>query len=99
MKSQLLARSYSPVGCATTEPLAEIEKAGNKRLIIPPEPSHQKRKQEKGITRRTAAVEQQNVQPEKTDKEETDKQIQRQVQFMIKHSSPIGRECASILNN
>ena len=31
LESQFLAGSYSPVGCATTEPSAEIKKAGNKR--------------------------------------------------------------------
>ena len=30
LESQFLVGSYSPVGCATTEPPAEIEKAGNK---------------------------------------------------------------------
>ena len=40
LESQFLAGSYSPVGCATTEPPAEIEKACNKEknLIIPPDP-------------------------------------------------------------
>ena len=65
LENQFLAESYSPVGCATTEPPAEIEKAGNKtknkQAKKKKEPSHQKRKQEKGMTRRTAAVEQENV--------------------------------------
>ena len=31
LENEFLAGSYSPVGCAPTEPPAEIEKAGNKR--------------------------------------------------------------------
>ena len=85
-ENQFLAGSYSPVGCAPTEPPAEIKKAGNKRKkpSNTPRTEPPNKKARKGDNKENSSSRAGKCLPE----EKTDTEIQRQVQFMIKHFSP-----------